>query len=128
MNVTHNVSFAAGSIYEVALNPSTASLIKAGGTATITGGDVRVLAGQGNYAPLYKYTILTANGGVTGQFNGVTTNLAFLTPSLTEDANNVHLTLIRNDIGFGDIGSTPNQRAGAGARKAWSQPIRSMTR
>jgi hypothetical protein len=117
MNVTHNVSFAAGSIYEVALNPSTASLIKAGGTATITGGDVRVLAGQGNYAPLYKYTILTANGGVTGQFNGVTTNLAFLTPSLTEDANNVHLTLIATTSASAISAARPTSGQGRGRAK-----------
>ena len=42
-------------------------------------------------APSTQYTILTATGGLGGTtFAGVLpTNLAFLTPSLTYDANNV---------------------------------------
>jgi outer membrane autotransporter protein len=109
--VSGDVTFDAGSIYRVALNPQTASLTQASGTATINGGQVQVLAGAGSYAPAYTYTILTAAGGRSGAFDGVTTNLAFLTPTLSDDANNVYLTMTRNDIGFGDIGGTPNQRA-----------------
>jgi fibronectin-binding autotransporter adhesin len=58
---------------------------------------------------------LTASGGVDGQFTDVTSNLAFLTPLLSYDPNNVFLTLIRNDITFASVAQTPNQRAVAAA-------------
>src|SRR5262249_54376713 len=54
-------------------------------------------------------------GGVIGTFAGVTSNLAFLTPTLTYDPNDVFLTLNRNDITFASVAQTPNQRAVAGA-------------
>jgi outer membrane autotransporter protein len=89
--------------------------ILATGTATLSGGVVGVLAAGGSYAPSTTYTILTALGGVSGTFADVTTNLAFLDPSLTYDSNNVFLRLVRNDISFVSVAQTPNQRAVAGA-------------
>lgn len=117
LNVAGNVAFAAGSIYGVEVDAAGHSdRTVATGTATIDGGTVRVLAGSGSYAPQTGYTILTAAGGRTGTFADATSNLAFLTPVLGYDANNVYLTMQRNDVSFAGIGGTPNQRAtGAGA-------------
>ncbi len=42
-----------------------------------------VLAETGEYQPLTTYTILNAGAGVTGKFEGVTSNLAFLSPELS---------------------------------------------
>ena len=111
-----SITFQAGSIYQVEVNAAGRSdKIVASGTATLTGGSVKVLAGTGNYQPTTTYTILTAAGGRTGTFAGVTSNLAFLNPELTYDPTNVYLTLSRNDVTFGSIGGTFNQRqAGAG--------------
>ncbi|CEJ12595.1 Extracellular serine protease precursor [bacterium YEK0313] len=111
-----NITFNAGAIYEAEVNAAgQADRIDAGGTATINGGSVRVLAGAGSYAPQTQYTILTAAGGRSGTFTGgVTSNLAFLTPSLSYDANNVYLTMARNDIDFAGVGVTPNQIAAGG--------------
>ncbi len=111
-----NIAFNAGSVYEVEVNAAGQSdKIAAAGTATINGGSVKVLAGAGNYAPQSQYTILTANGGRTGTFTeGVTSNLAFLDPSLSYDANSVYLTMTRNDISFAGVGLTPNQVAAGG--------------
>ncbi|MFC6447739.1 autotransporter domain-containing protein [Shinella zoogloeoides] len=108
-----NITFNSGSIYEVEVNAAgQTDLINASGTATINGGSVQVLAGAGNYAPQTQYTILTAAGGRTGTFTGgVTSNLAFLDPSLSYDANNVYLTMTRNNVGFQNVGVTPNQIA-----------------
>ena len=47
---------------------------------------------------------MTASGGVSGQFTSVTSNLAFLTPSLAYDNQNVALTMMRNDNSFGPYG------------------------
>ncbi len=108
-----SVAFAAGSTFEVEVNAAGQSdKIAASDTATINGGRVSVLAGSGNYAVSTTYTILTADGGRTGAFtDGVTSNLAFLDPSLTYDANNVYLTMSRNDVAFTSVGTTFNQRA-----------------
>lgn len=111
-----DITFNAGSVFEVEVNAAGLSdRISAEGTATINGGTVRMQAGAGNYAPQTQYTILTAANGVTGTFAGVTSNFAFLTPSLTYNANNVILTVERNGVGFQSAGITRNQIATAKA-------------
>ena len=72
-----------GGIYQVEVNAAGQSdRINVGGTATINGGTVQVLAQSGTYARNTTYTILNATGGVSGTYSGVTSNFAFLTPSL----------------------------------------------
>jgi outer membrane autotransporter protein len=106
LSVTGNVAFAAGSTYQVEINAAgQGDRINATGFATLSGGTVQVLAEAGNYAAATSYTILTANGGVTGQFAGVTSNLAFLSPTLVHGSNDVRLTMTRNDATFGPDGS-----------------------
>ncbi|MDH7795539.1 MULTISPECIES: autotransporter domain-containing protein [unclassified Beijerinckia] len=108
----------------IGATPSAAGLLSISGTATLSGG-VQVLAGSGTYALSTQYTILTATGGRTGTFGSVSSDLAFVAPSLSYDANNVYLTLVRNSIDFAAIGSTFNQRAaGAGVESlGWGGPI-----
>jgi len=109
LNVSGNVAFASGSTYQVEVNAGQGDRIVASGKATITGGTVQVLAESGNYAAATSYAILTATGGVTGQFSTVTSNLAFLTPSLAYDSQNVTLTMTRNGNSFGpDNGGSPS--------------------
>ncbi len=116
LNVAGNVTFATGSTYQVATTPAGVSdRITASGKATLQGGTVSVLAGGSNYNPTTRYTILSASGGVTGTFSSVTTNLAFLTPYLNYTGDTVTLDLIRNNVAFGDVAQTPNQRAVATA-------------
>lgn len=115
LNVAGNVNFGAGSTYQVETNAAGQSdKLVAGGTATINGGTVQVLAGFGNYAPATTYTILTAAGGRSGAFDTVTSNLVFLDPSLSYDPTNVYLTLTRNNTSFAAAGITPNQIATGG--------------
>ena len=99
LNVAGNLSFAPGSIYQVEANAAGQSdKIIVGGTATLSGGSVQVLAQNGTYARQTRYTILSASSGLSGTFSGVTSNFAFLTPSLTYDANNVFLTLFQSRL------------------------------
>lgn len=115
LNVAGNITFNPGSIYEVEVNAAgQGDRIIASGNATIDGGTVKVLAGMGNYAPATTYTILTATGGRSGTFDGVTSNLVFLDPSLSYDADNVYLTMTRNVVSFQNVGVTLNQRATGG--------------
>ncbi|WP_395396049.1 autotransporter domain-containing protein (plasmid) [Novosphingobium sp. BL-8A] len=116
LSVAGNVTFAAGSTYQVATTPAGQSdRIAASGTVTIQGGTVNVLAGGTTYSPSTRYTILSANGGISGTFSNVSTNLAFLTPSLDYTGNAVTLNLTRNDVSFIDVAQTRNQRAVATA-------------
>ncbi len=110
-NYTHN----AGATYQVEANSAGQSdKLVVTGTATLNGGTVSVLAESGNYTMKTNYTILTA-GSVVGTFANVTSNLAFLTPSLSYDPTNVYLLLTRNDISFADVAVTSNQRSVASA-------------
>jgi outer membrane autotransporter protein len=115
LHVNGNVTFDSGSTYQVQVLPSGVSdLILASGAVTIIGGKVEVLAYSGNYAASTKYTIIEA-GSVSGKFTSVSSNLAFLTPSLSYDAHDVYLLLTRNQTSFASVAQTPNQRAVAGA-------------
>ncbi|TNB46468.1 autotransporter domain-containing protein [Martelella lutilitoris] len=115
INVAGNVSFGPGSTYEVETEPggTSADLIAATGTATLSGGDVAHIGFDGAYAAQSEYTILTADGGVSGTFDGVTTTLAYLDPFLDYTSNSVLLRLIRNGSAFERYAQTPNQRAAA---------------
>jgi fibronectin-binding autotransporter adhesin len=120
LTVAGNLTFAPGSIFEVEADASGESdKIVASGAAAIQGGAVKVLAGAGTYKPQTSYLILHADGGLgAGRFDSVTSNLAFLVPSLSYDGANVYLRLRRNDISFADIGVTPNQVAVGAATEA----------
>ncbi|RDJ19606.1 autotransporter outer membrane beta-barrel domain-containing protein, partial [Bosea caraganae] len=124
-----SITFAVGSTYQVEVNAAgQGDRIVAAGLATLNGGTVGVLAGAGNYPLSTRYTILTANGGVSGQFAAVTSNFAFLTPALSYDATNAYVTLDRTaappdpsvpekpqPIAFASVAATRNQAATAGA-------------
>ena len=118
LNVAGNVTFGSNSFYQVEVNAAGQSdRIAATGTANLNGGTVQVLAEPGSYQPSTTYTILTAAGGRIGTFSGLTSNFAFLTPSLGYDANAVTLTLSRatdsdgtsSPVAFHSVARTSNQ-------------------
>lgn len=79
--------------FGITLTPTNSSRLDVTNAATLNGGNVQVLAQSGSYSPQTKYTILAAGGGVSGAFSGVSTNFAFLDPSLSYSANDVFLNL-----------------------------------
>ncbi|WP_322034346.1 autotransporter domain-containing protein, partial [Burkholderia sp. BCC1970] len=115
LNVAGNVTFQPGSTLQVAVTPQQAGSIAAGGTATLNGGTVQVLANQASYQPTTKYTILSASAGVQGTFSQVNSNYAFLMPTLSYDPDHVYLQLVANGTALPDVAATPNQRAVATA-------------
>ncbi|MDH6182858.1 autotransporter domain-containing protein [Polaromonas sp. CG_23.6] len=118
LNVAGNLTLAQGSVYQLnAASDGRSDQLRVSGVAALQGGNVSVLA-SGNFQPTTTYSILTANGGVSGQFAGATTDMAFLNPSLTYSPQNVTLRLQRNQVSLQNIAQTPNQRAAAGALSA----------
>lgn len=118
IRVGGNLNYHAGSSHEVEVDAAgQADRTEVAGQASLAG-TLTVLAQAGTYAPRTRYTILTAAGGVTGQFADVTTNYAFLIPSLTYAANAVDLTVTRNDIAFSSVAQNRNQAAVADAIQA----------
>lgn len=103
-----NITMAAGSTYTVELNDggfvagTNNDHINATGTATINGGTVHVtpvnVGETGSTYALGTYTILTAAGGITGAFNNVTDDYAFINFGLSYDANNAFLTSTLTDL------------------------------
>ncbi|KAF1714686.1 hypothetical protein CSC74_15665 [Pseudoxanthomonas yeongjuensis] len=91
-----------------------ADLLVVDGVATLDGSTL-VLAQSGNWMPRTDYTILTAGGGVSGEFDSATSSLLFLDPILGYGANTVTLSLQRNDTAFASAARTRNQRATAAA-------------
>lgn len=117
LNVAGYVDFNPGSIYQVEVNAlGQSDLLLATGAATLDGGTVEVIA-YPDYVLDTAYTILTSDGGVTGEFDAVTFSLLFVTPTLTYDANNVYVTLTQT-AALGDWAVTPNQIATADALDA----------
>jgi outer membrane autotransporter protein len=110
LTVAGNLSFAPGSIYRVEVDAAgAADRVNATGNITINGGTVDVQAGGGTYQRNTRYTILNSGGTTTGQFASVTTNLAFLTPSLIYEANGVLLDL--QSTRYTGVAQTSNQAA-----------------
>ncbi|HEV2682356.1 MAG TPA: autotransporter domain-containing protein, partial [Rhodanobacter sp.] len=115
LTVNGNYTQQAGGVFTVDATPDgQASELVVGGKASL-GGNALVLAQAGNWAPRTDYTILTAAGGVSGQFASASSSLVFLNPVLSYSANAVNLSLQRNDINFTAVTQTPNQTAVAGA-------------
>ncbi|WP_371420653.1 autotransporter domain-containing protein [Tardiphaga sp.] len=114
LNVNGNVTFAAGSIYQVETNAAGQSdKIAATGSATLSGGTI-VASGA---APLgSQFTILTAAAGINGTFASASgaTATPFLAYGLTYDATNVYLGVSRSNVTFASVGSTRNQIAAGG--------------
>lgn len=115
LTVQGNYTQAAGGVLQVEATPDgQASLLRVGGTANLAG-TALVLSDTGNWAPLTNYTVLTAAGGITGQFASTSSSLAFLSPTLVYGTSAITLSLQRNDISFSTVAQTPNQRAVATA-------------
>lgn len=111
LNVTGSAAFSNGSFCDVEVTADGAGDKLAVTGAAVVDGTIRVSAGQGVYTPGTVFNIVSATGGVTGLFDGVTVNSAFLAPEVTYDPNNVYLTLVGNTVSFDDVADTFNQNA-----------------
>ncbi|WP_266076981.1 autotransporter domain-containing protein [Brucella intermedia] len=116
LRVNGDLAFETGARFAVEVNPegSYGDLVTVTGTATINGGSVAHIGASGNYDIRSTYTILSA-GTLTGAFEDVTSDFAFLSPDLIYDYGDgtVDLRLTRNDIDFESAALTRNQIATA---------------
>ena len=96
ITVGGNLTFNAGSSYNVEVSPSAADRTNVTGSATLAG-TVNTSYATGTYTAK-RYTIINAAGGVSGTFGTLTTtNLpSSVNASLSYDANNVYLDLALN--------------------------------
>ena len=123
LNASGDVIFRAGSIYELELAAAGGTdLLAVTGTATIEGGTVRILAldPETQYVDGRSYTFLTAAGGRTGTFAGLTETSAFLDFALGYTATSALVTVavVRT---FPDVALTFNQRQASTALAAFGQ-------
>lgn len=76
LTITGNYTQATGSTFEVELSPSVGDLLAVNGMVTIDpGSTIALIPDVGSYTPDQAYTIITATGGVTGQFDTLTISL-----------------------------------------------------
>lgn len=117
LTINGNLVFDNGSHYNLEVNPTgtVSDLVQVTGDATINGGSVAHVGASGKYNLRSSYTILSANGKLSGAFERVTSDFAFLSPTLGYDygSGTVSLNLLRNDVSFRQRAGTPNQSAAA---------------
>ena len=97
----------AGSAWLAEIGRDASDLLHVGGPATLEGGTVAARIRAASFSPTDSYRILSADGGVTGAFDGVFTANPFAHPTLRYEANDVYLDVTR---GFQQAGGTPNER------------------
>ncbi|MFP3743445.1 autotransporter domain-containing protein [Achromobacter sp. SIMBA_011] len=129
MNVQGDLTFQPGAVYRVATTPDgLASSVRVAGGANLAG-SVLHIGQNGNYAPATVYSILTADNGVQGRFDSVSSNLAFLTPSLAYDSQRVDLVVSLKQVPSDDGGSRPIQfvdAAASGNQRAVARALQSL--
>ncbi|WP_374539631.1 autotransporter outer membrane beta-barrel domain-containing protein [Micromonospora aurantiaca (nom. illeg.)] len=120
LTVNGAVAFNTGAVYRVDVTPAGAhDLIIASGAVTISSGaTVEVAAEPGRYPGSSTVAILTTSGTVSGTFGGVTSDYAFLDPSLSYDAQNVYLTFAYTGMDFISYARTMNEAGVAVAAQA----------
>jgi subtilase-type serine protease len=110
----------AGSTFEVEFGADGASdLLQVTGTANLLGGTVRVLQVPGSFLLGQSYSILSAMGGVNGQFSGVDSSgfSPFLQFNLVYGTGLVGMDVVRGQA-LATAAQTANQRAVATAADA----------
>lgn len=124
LSVLGNAVFAPGATYAAEIGASGSSdLLAVGGTASLAGALAIMPYGPGTPVLGSRYTLLSAAGGLIGQFQSVQaadfgatgTAFPFLAPQLSYSATTAELTMGRSAVSFTNAAHTPNQFAMARA-------------
>lgn len=93
-----SVSLGSGGVFQVRAAPAAFDRLNVTGNAVVNQARIDVQASPGAYSETFSQIVLHADGTLTGtRFTGVTSNLAYLTPTLSYSADDrdVILTLAR---------------------------------
>ncbi|WP_065092054.1 MULTISPECIES: autotransporter domain-containing protein [unclassified Rhizobium] len=107
-----NARFESGSVYAIDIDSTGQSDRFTAQGNVLLGGAVAVNVSGGTVVPGSRYTVVTANGGVSGHFDSLLGGTAFLVLHDSYDANNAYLDIEKR--AFALAGLTPNQTATAG--------------
>jgi outer membrane autotransporter protein len=120
LGVNGNLTLQPGSTLQVSAAPGIApSQVDASGSASIGGSHLVVNAAPDTQpADASGAVIVSAPGGVSGQFASASTNLLYLTPQVSYTPTSVLLTFAPNGTPLSAGAVTPNQQAVAGAVSA----------
>lgn len=111
LTINGDLTAQSGSTILIEGNGTTADRIDVTGAATLNGGTLS-LVGAGLKA-FTNYTILSATNGISGSFDAIQSNYAFVTPAVDYSNGTIDLTLQRNGISFAAAGTSANQRSAA---------------
>src|SRR5690606_3940972 len=90
LRVEGDADFSAGGVLEIEVDAAGDSdLLAVDGTAMLSGGSLVVvpLSELRAFTDSVDYTVLTADGGLVGSFDSVTSPLAFLVPTVRSDGS-----------------------------------------
>ena len=111
--ISHDLTLGSGATLAYGVNADGSSApVQVGGTAHLNGSTLAINASSGTYPWLSQYTVLNA-GAIDGTFTKVTSDYAFLTPTLNYSPTSVELTYARNDVAFADYASSANGTSAA---------------
>ncbi|TMU82496.1 autotransporter domain-containing protein [Pseudomonas fluorescens] len=106
--IVHDLNLGNGATLAYGVNADGSSApVQVGGIANLNGATLAVNPGSGTYPWQSHYTVLQA-AQVNGTFGEVSSDYAFLTPTLAYTPTQVDLTYTRNDVAFNEFAATGN--------------------
>ena len=121
MTINGPLSFSKDSTLAIRGTPTTNDRVSVNQAASLNG-SVNV-AWSGDLSTTTRVRILNA-ASLVGTFSNVTSNLAFVTPSLAYDSANVYLAFARNGVSYASGSASANQRnMGAALDAASRSPL-----
>ncbi|MBH1967002.1 MAG: autotransporter domain-containing protein [Pseudomonadales bacterium] len=106
--ITHDLTMSSGATLAYGVNADGSSApVQVGGTANLNGATLAINPSSGTYPWQSQYTVVQASN-INGTFAKVTSDYAFLTPTLAYTPTQVDLTYTRNDVAFNEFAVTAN--------------------
>lgn len=122
LSIRGDLALGSGAHYVATVGPSAgrADLLAVSGKTMIGSGAILDLVQDSAVALGRQDRIITSSGGITGRFATITSNYAFVTPSIASDGTNLLLTLNRNGSRFSSAALTRDARIVADAGETLS--------
>src|SRR5690606_16309623 len=116
LSVAGDVALKTGSAFDVMADETGAlSRLVADGNVHIDGALMRVTAASVDFQEGNVYQVILADGGVTGGFGALETDLIFFTPEIQQEVGAVALVMRRNATAIKELLQNSNARAAADA-------------